>query len=103
MPATKLANALFALAVGVVLGVTAWAVSERAGGLVREPGTVSRKAQEITTMARPDETAGATAADAESTGRTERMIESGELSDHPARFYRREGGTRNRRRGGRAR
>jgi len=103
MPAMKLANALFALVVGIVLGVTAWAVAERSGGLVREPGTVARKAQELAARAQAQGAAESESSDDEAKGRTERMIQSGDLSDHPAKFYRRDGGKRNRRRNGRKR
>ena len=103
MPAMKLSNTLFALVIGIVLGVTAWAVSERSGGLVRESDTVTQKTQELAERARAEDAAEPEGADYEASGRTERMIQSGELSDHPAKFYRRDGGKRNRRRGGRGR
>lgn len=79
----KLVSAAFAIIIGLVLGVTAWSVSVRSGGLMRIESPSAVLPQDD--GAQDDE--------------TKAMIERGELSDHPARFWRKGGGQR-RRRGG---
>jgi len=58
---------IFALLIGLVLGVTAYSVYSRLPSQVVLPAE-SRESDKISSE-------------------TERMIESGELSDHPAKYY----------------
>lgn len=69
----RLHNIIFALLIGAIFGATAYAVHVRAPGLGCSHYSVQL----------PKE-----AQSRESKGKTERMIESGELSDHPAKYYR---------------
>lgn len=60
-------NIIFALLLGLVLGVTAYSVYSRLPSLELSQAE-SRESDKISSE-------------------TERMIESGELSDHPAKYY----------------
>ena len=80
----KLVSAAFAIVVGIVLGVTVWSVSVRSGGLMRVESPAIERAMEEAVLPQDDE--------------TKAMIERGELSDHPARFWRRGDGEGRRRR-----
>jgi hypothetical protein len=66
--AKRIHNIIFALLIGLVLGVTAYSVYSRLPAQVVSPAE-SRESSE-------------------SSSKTERMIENGELSDHPAKYYR---------------
>ncbi|MBN1283213.1 MAG: hypothetical protein JXA24_05500 [Proteobacteria bacterium] len=69
MANARIHNALFALLVGLVLGITAWSLLQRSGP-PRLPA--------IPELAPPA---------AKAPSRIERMIESGELSREPALFW----------------
>ena len=69
----RLHNIIFALLIGAIFGATAYAVHVRAPGLGCSHYSVQL----------PKE-----AQSKESKSKTERMIEEGKLSDHPAKYYR---------------
>ncbi len=73
----KLVSAAFALVIGIVLGVTAWSVSVRSGGMMSIESPAIERAMEEALSPQDDE--------------TKAMIQGGELSDHPARFWRKGG------------
>lgn len=88
---------LTALAIGAVFGVTAWSLYSREPGLL----TVQGKPMQEETLPSPVERqlkidAGSTAdgtdtaGNAGQKGRTEKMIDAGQLSRHPARFFNKE-------------
>jgi hypothetical protein len=87
MNASRIQNLLFSLAVGVILGVTAWSVAARApagaGG-----GALERA--EVATQGSAAKAAEEAAKPTPSDSRVEQKIKDGELSSHPAMYYKKE-------------
>ncbi len=69
---TRLHNVIFAVLLGIILGITAYALDTRTPEMEKAPLSI-----EV-----PVENPGKNRTE------TERMIDAGELSDHPAKYYR---------------
>ena len=79
MRGSKLQSFIFASVVGIVIGVTAWSVYSR------EPWRF--KVKPIQTEVKVEDEVEKDDKEDKKKTKTERMIESGALSDHPAMYY----------------
>ena len=94
MQRARLHNLLFALVLGVVLGITAWSVLVREPGLFRLAPVLKRMPVQPTATQPPIEAGTPPPAppmqpEIKAKGLTEKLIESGALSDHRAKYWRR--------------
>ena len=93
MQRARLHNLLFALALGVVLGITAWSVIVREPGLFRLAPVLKRMPVQPTTPQPQLERgtpppAPSMQPQVKAKGLTEKLIENGALSDHRAKYWR---------------
>lgn len=92
MQRARLHNLLFALALGVVLGITAWSLIVREPGLFRLTPVLKRMpVRPVVPQPRlepgPSPSSPPMQPQVKAKGLTEGLIESGALSDHPAKYW----------------
>ncbi len=90
MVRVRLHNILMAIAIGAVLGVTAWSLHAREPDLIAPGGVIAPQPQKPTSQTKNTEPTNESRVPNPESRLTEQMIERGELSKHPARFYKKE-------------
>jgi len=81
MDRPRIHNTLFAILVGAVLGVTVWSLSQRTGGSISFDNPIADVVKEQPAAEAP------VPIEKKKPSITDRMIERGELSKTPAKFW----------------